>query len=254
MLLYPFKTVSVGVLQDYIEEWQSPNFHRLEVQPFMWMLMLSAVALALSRERKRAVDLLLLIGFASLSFLAARNIATFALVAAPVLARQSNAVVKPLLDKRARRPDYPEPIARRVNIILFIILAVAALFKISIPLRDQVNRDAVVGQVPVEAAAYLREHPDIGSLYNSYNWGGYVIWALYPGHLSFVDGRTDLFGDEILEGYLKAWRAEPGWEGYLDRWGIRVVLLEPTAPLAFVLRQAGWETRYEGEMAVVLTR
>jgi hypothetical protein len=254
MLLYPFKTVSVGVLQEYIEEWQSPNFHRLEVQPFLWMLMLTASVLALSRARKRAVDLILIIGFASLSLMAGRNIATFALVAAPVLAIQSNAVLKPLLDKQARRPDLPEPIARRINVILFAILTLVALIKVAIPLRDQVNREAIAGQVPVEAVAYLHQHPDLGPLFNSYNWGGYVIWVLYPDHLSFVDGRTDLFGDEILEGYLNAWRAEPGWEGYLDRWGIRVVLIEPSAPLAIVLKHADWEIRYESEKAVVLTR
>jgi hypothetical protein len=173
------------------------------------------------------------------------------LVAAPVLTRQSYAVIEPLLKKRAHRSGFPEPITRRVNIILFIILAIAALIKIAIPLRDQVNRDAIAGQVPVEAVAYLQEHPDLGPLYNSYNWGGYVIWALYPSHQSFVDGRTDLFGDEILEGYLKAWRAEPGWERYLDRWGISVVLLEPNAPLTLVLEHAGWEMLYAGEMAVI---
>jgi hypothetical protein len=254
MLLYPFKTVSVGVLQEYIEEWQSPNFHRLEVQPFLWMLMLTALVLALSRARKRAVDLILIIGFASLSLLAGRNIATFALVTAPVLAIHSNAVLKPLLDKQVRRPDLPKPLVRRINVILFIILALVALIKVAIPLRDQVNRDAIAGQVPVEAVAYLKQHPDLGPLFNSYNWGGYVIWALYPDHLSFVDGRTDLFGDEILEGYLNAWRAEPGWEAYLDRWGIRVVLLEPSAPLSLVLENAGWKLRYEDEMAVVLLR
>ena len=81
-----------------------------------------------------------------------------------------------------------------------------------------------------------------------------MAWALYPDYLSFVDGRTDLFGDEILEGYIKAWRAEPGWQGYLDRWDIGVILLEPYAPLALVLKDAGWEMRYEDEMAVVLTR
>ncbi|UCF61920.1 MAG: hypothetical protein JSV37_04335 [Anaerolineaceae bacterium] len=254
MLLYPFKTVSVGVLQAHIEEWQSPNFHRLEVQPFLWMLMLSVVSLTLSRGRKRAVDLFIFIGFASLSLMAARNISTFALVAAPILARESYSVVKPLLEKQTPRPDFPEPIVRRVNIIIFVVLVFAALIKIAIPLTDQVNRDAVAGHVPVEAVAYLDEHPEFGSLFNSYNWGGYVVWALYPDYLSFVDGRTDLFGDEILEGYLNAWRAGPGWEGYLDRWGIGVVLLEPGAPLAIVLGHAGWELRYESEMAVVLTR
>ncbi len=254
MLLYPFTTVSVGVLQEYIEEWQSPNFHRLEVQPFLWMLMLSFVALTLSRGRKRVVDLLFLIGFTSLSLMAARNIATFALVAAPILAREGYLAAKPLLGRQKPGDDFPEPLARRMNIIIFTVLVFAALMKIAIPLKDQVNRDAVARQVPVEAVAYLHEHPELGSLFNSYNWGGYVIWALYPDYLSFVDGRTDLFGDEILEGYLKAWRAEEGWEKYLDRWGIRVVLLEPRAPLAIVLGHVGWELRYESEMAVVLTR
>lgn len=251
MLLYPFKTVSVGVLQEYIEEWQSPNFHRLEVQPFLWMLMLSVVALSLSRERKRVVDLFLLVGFAGISLMAARNIATFALVAAPILARQSYAVVKPFLETQTRRPDFPQLIARRINIILFIILALAALIKITIPLRDQVNRDAIAGQVPVEAVAYLDQHTYLGPLFNSYNWGGYVIWALYPDYLSFVDGRTDLFGDEILESYLKTWRAEPGWEGYLDRYGIRVVLVESYAPLGFALKNTGWKILYEGEKAIL---
>ncbi|HEY43905.1 MAG TPA: hypothetical protein G4O11_07985 [Anaerolineae bacterium] len=251
MLIYPFKTVSVGVLQDYIEEWQSPDFHRLEVQPFLWMLMLTIVALALSREKKRAVDLLFVVGFASLSLLAARNIATFALVAAPVFARHSYAAVEPLLKRWMPGPNLREKIARRINLVLFALLALAALIKIALPLNDQINQEAVSKQVPVDAVAFLHEHPDLGPLYNSYNWGGYVIWALYPDHLSFVDGRTDLFGDEILEDYLAAWRAEPGWQHILDQWGIRIALLEPYAPLAFALEQAGWALLYEDEQAII---
>jgi hypothetical protein len=89
-------------------------------------------------------------------------------------------------------------------------------------------------------------------LFNTYNWGGYVVWALYPRYLSFVDGRTDLFGDEILQEYLQAWRAEPGWPEILARWRIRVALLEPNAPLARALDEAGWTSAYRDELAVVL--
>jgi hypothetical protein len=251
MLAYPFKTVSIGVLQDYIEEWQSPNFHSLEVQPFLWMLMLSIVALALSRERKHTLEILFLIGFASLSLIAARNIATFALVAAPIFARHGYAAIEPLLGKGARRSDLPERIARRINLVLFAILVLAALIKIAVPLGDQINQEAISKQVPVKAVDFLYEHPELGPLYNSYNWGGYVTWALYPEYFSFVDGRTDLFGDEILKDYLTAWRAEPGWEQVFTRWGIRVALLEPYAPLTFALSQANWVILYEDEQAII---
>lgn len=252
MLLYPFKTISVSTLQAYIQEWQSPDFHRLEVQPFLWMLILCMVVLALSDKRKRAVELVLVAGFAYLSLVAARNIALFALVAAPVVARHGYAAVKPLLKNMTTGPQLPERRAKGINIVLFSIVTIAALIKISVPLSDQVNQEAIANQVPVEAIDYLRHQPSLGNLLNSYNWGGYVIWELYPKYLSFVDGRTDLFNDEILEAYLAVWRAEPGWEDTIDRWDIRLVLLEPYAPLVRVLQDSGWEQLSADDQAVVL--
>ena len=38
MLAYPLKTVSIGALQEYIQEWQSPDFHQRAAQPFIWLL------------------------------------------------------------------------------------------------------------------------------------------------------------------------------------------------------------------------
>ena len=254
MLLYPFKTISVSTLQAYIQEWQSPDFHRLEVQPFLWMLILCMVAMALSDKRKRAVELVLVAGFAYLSLVAARNIALFALVAAPVVARHGYAAVKPLLKNRTTGPQLPERLTRVINIVLFSVITLAALVKISIPLSLQVNQDAIADQVPVKAVEYLRHQPPLGKLLNSYNWGGYVIWELYPKYLSFVDGRTDLFNDEILETYLAAWRADPGWEDTIDRWDISLVLLEPYAPLVSAMESKGWVGLYADDKAVILNR
>lgn len=49
-ILYPFQTVKIEALQDYIDEWQSPNFHELVVQPFIWMLLLTLGAVGASRK------------------------------------------------------------------------------------------------------------------------------------------------------------------------------------------------------------
>lgn len=254
MILYPFKTISVGVLREYIEEWQSPDFHRLEVQPFLWMLILCIVVLGISRRRKDAIELILVVGFAYLSFIAARNIALFALVATPVLARHGNAILKPILEGRDWGRQLPDRIARGINLALFIILGLTALLKMSIPLSDAVNQQAIMDQQPVQAVAVLRDRPSRGPLFNSYNWGGYVLWELFPSYLSFVDGRTDLFDDEILNDYLIAWSAKPGWELVIDRWGIMVALLEPSAPLVRALEGEGWERHFADNQAIVLLR
>ncbi len=253
ILLYPFQTVSIGALQDFIQEWQSPDFHQLHVQPFLWMLLLTMIAWAYSRRRLRPSELFLAVGFTYLSLMAGRNIALFALVTAPSLARHTQGALEPYL-RLNLRPDsaYPQRM-RIVNALLFGLLLVAAAAKISVPLSGEVNREAIRGFAPVAAVEVLKREAPRGDLFNSYNWGGYLIWEAYPQYLTFVDGRTDLFDDEILNAYLLAWRAEPGWQDIFRDWGIQVALIEPDAPLREALLGAGWVERYSDEQAVLLT-
>lgn len=252
MLLYPFKTVSIGVLQEYIQEWQSPNFHRLEAQPFLWMLFLWAAALALSRRPRRAIDLVGPMAFAYLGLLAGRNIALFALATAPVLARHAHSAAEPLLSRIGPGRQVPERIARALNAAIFVLLVLGTAAKVSLPIAGSVNEEAMRESLPAGAVEWILEHRPAGPMFNSYNWGGYVLWALYPDYPSFVDGRTDLFDDETLREYLAAWRGEPSWEEVFERWGIRLALLEPGAPLVLRLESAGWERLYADSQAIVL--
>lgn len=252
MLTYPFKTVSIGVLQDYIQEWQSPNFHSLELQPFLWMLLLTLIFLALSPRRPSWRELITVGVFAYLAFLAARNVALFGLVALPVLTTHMNATLQSWLPRREGASQLPQKTTRVLNLILFVALVAAAAAKSIAPLSKKVNEAAIEEQTPVAAVDFLLEARPAGPLLNSYNWGSYVIWALHPQYLSFVDGRTDLFDDEILVEYLQLWRADPGWEQIVERWELRVALLEPEAPITEELRKAGWRVLYEDPQAVVL--
>jgi hypothetical protein len=254
MLLYPFKTISIGVLQDYIQEWQSPNFHRPELLPFLVLTLVTLIALAVSRTRKHPVEIVLVVGFLYMALMAGRNIAIFALVVTPILIRHLGSGLGALLDHRPQPPQFPESIAQRINLLLLILVALAVVLKVAVPLQAEVNRQAIADTLPVEAVGYIREHEPPGALFNSYNWGGYITWALYPQYPSFVDGRTDLFDDDLLSQYLSAWRAEPGWEGFLNQWGINIVLIEPEAPLSAALSASHWQTLYQDDQAVLFTR
>jgi len=255
MLLYPFRTVGIGVLRDFIQEWRSPDFHQVAVWPFAWMLLGLIAAVGLSPRRLDWRDLTLTTGTGYLALLAGRNLSVFAIVAAPVLSHH-------VYDWLAERGWLlrPERIPAHglflvANWLILTLVLVAGGAKIALALEPDTIAEARADALPLDAIAYLEEERPPGPLFNSYNWGGYLIWAArdYP---VYVDGRTDLYDDELLRVYLSIYFAsEENWSASLDEAGINLVLVEPGSPLSRVLAvESGWERAFSDEKAVIYTR
>lgn len=254
MLGYAGKTLSIGVLRDFVQEWQSPDFHDPRSQLFILMLVMLLAAFASTLRRPATREVLLVTTFAAMAFLAWRNVALFAVVAAPVMSRHVASSLSRFPPLSSRGRDLPPQLARRLNLGLSLgWLLVAGILLVRFLEPSRLKQSALA---PMPAAAIERIQQDRlpGPLFHSYNWGAYITWEMYPDYLSFVDGRTDLFDDSILLDYLRAWRGEPGWEGVLDQWGIQTVLVEPQAPLAIRLQAAGWQNVFADEKAVVFLR
>ena len=141
-----------------------------------------------------------------------------------------------------------------LNWVLLGLVMLAALVKISQPLSPAVNEEAQAKTLPVEAAAFLKQEQPAGPIFNSYNWGGYLIWEL-PEYPVFVDGRTDLYDDAFLREYLSLVFAQGNWEETLDKYGIKLVLIEPQSMMGQLLvERPGWEQVYQDEMAAIFIR
>jgi hypothetical protein len=254
ILLYPFKTVSIIALQENIQEWQSPNFHQLSVQPFIWMLLAIIALTGFSKRRMALTDFLLVAVFAYMGFLAGRNLALFALAASPLLARHGETLSVLVGRKLNLRTEEKAP--RRlqiVNWLLLLVIAAAGLLKVASIFPSQVNQAAFRTFLPLDAVNFIRDDLPSGNLFNSYNWGGYLIWEL-PEAPVFVDGRTDLYNDEIISQWLAVYQGQPGWQEILQRWQVEWVFLEKGAPLVAILEQAGWKKLYSDELAVIYER
>ena len=256
MLAYPFRTVGIGVLQDFIQEWASPNFHHPQTWPFALMLLGVLAAAGLSSRRIDWTDLVLVGGTALMALSAGRNIAVFAIAATPVLSRHVDAW---LTDRRWQiRP------VRRVSgrmlvlnwILLFLVL-IGALAKIAAALNQETVRKAQEQFFPVEVAEYLNESPPPGKMFNSYNWGGYLMFAA-PDVPVYVDGRTDLYDDAFLRDYLDVVFVRDGWTDNLDTQDIGFVVIEADSILAAMLRTMPdtWEEHLfdDGESAIFVRR
>lgn len=256
MLLYPFKTVGIEALRDYIQEWQSPDFHSLQVQPFAWLILLLLASVGFSARRMAFSDFALTAGFAYLGLLAGRNIALFGLAAPMAISRGLEPTLSGLGERLRVRLDWqrpPSPPQKLLNSLLAGLLLIAVVAKCALVFPEPANRLVYSRGLPVQAVAYIQQKNPPGRLFNSYNWGGYLLWAL-PAYPVFIDGRTDLYDDEIIGAWLRVVRAEPGWQQVLDDWGVRLVLLEADMPVVGALARAGWQPLYQDEMSVLYGR
>ncbi|MCC7209238.1 MAG: hypothetical protein IT323_18140 [Anaerolineae bacterium] len=252
MWSYPFRTFGIGVLQQFIQEWASPDFHLRETWPFIVMLLGVLAAVGLSGRRIDLTDLVLVSGTAFMALYAGRNIATFALVAAPVLSRHVSAFLEGH-GWRLGPARRPRGAALALNWTLIILVCLGAGLKIAATLEPRTVAAAVTDALPVEAAAYLNRVKPPGPMFNTYNWGGYLMYAA-PDYPVFVDGRTDLYDDEILGEWLDAMNGR-GWQDTFARWNIRLVVIEKDSPLAALLRQdPGWRETHTDRMAAVFER
>ena len=74
-------------------------------------------------------------------------------------------------------------------------------------------------------------------LYSSWQWGGYLIYRVWPSINVFNDGRTDFYGPVFVEEGLRAWEVAPDWNNILARYGVNAALLPVDSALASVLRE-----------------
>ncbi len=260
----PFQTVDVSVLQQFISEWASPDFHQLYQQPFLWLLFATLAAVGLSRRRIDGTELVTVILFAYMSLVARRNFGPFAIVTLPVLSRHLWAALQswgtspaeqPLAEAAAandpprRRPRWQ----RRLNLVIVGILALVAFGKLYAVTSPGIVQTATTSSEPVAAVEWMLANKLHGKLFNEYNWGGYLIWRA-PDLPVFVDGRTDLFGDQILGEWLVTVQAGEGWRQVLEKWQVDYVMIDPARPLAKALPGAGWKLLYTDKQAVLFTR
>ena len=255
MYWYPLETIHSSAIQNYVDEWFSPNFHQAKEFPFLCMLLATLLAVGLSSRRLRARELLLLLATMWLALRSVRHIPIYVLVAIPIL----SGAIQSWLEERGATSWFgsrAESSRSRRMLVNAIILATFVAFTV-VRVRIVVGRqsETETENFPAAAVSFLARQQPPGPILNDYNWGGYLIGKLYPGYRVFIDGRTDLYGDSFMDDFYATYHLTDGWKGPLQQWQIRTIMLPPDAPLATALRsQAGWKQIYADSQAVILTR
>jgi hypothetical protein len=258
MLFYPIETLRSRAMQKYIAEWAPPNFHRAEYWPFLLLVLAAFAAICWSRVPLRPRDLLLLLVGLYAGLCSIRLMPLFVLIATPLICKRLGNW--PQSDSQAL--PHPPMLASRALFNAVILLAMVAF--VGVHAAQVVRREpqAEMQSFPVGAVRYLQAHPADGPIFNDYDWGGYLIWKLYPSTRVFIDGRADLYANSVnnrqddpalFDQFAETYQFKGSWGRSIERWNIRIVVVPTDSALAVGLRSApGWMVVYEDSQAIIL--
>jgi len=252
---YPLDTLRSPGMRSFIVEWFSPNFHESLYLPFLllWLLVLTVLASSRSWPRARVILPLLLTALAALD--AVRHIPIFVLLAIPVIAAAlpvagSEHRETPSTGRVAPSSSWLRPL---FNVAVVALIAVFALVRWVSLVRNQDAREAEL--FPQKAVAFLRVGNYPQKVFVYYDWGGYAIWKLYPEYRVFVDGRADLYGDDLLHQFQTAMQLRTGWRDLLASWKVDAVLMPRSCALTQGLSlDPEWRVVFSDTQAIILLR
>jgi hypothetical protein len=131
-----------------------------------------------------------------------------------------------------------------VAAVAALLVAVRAVLPIQLPYTEA-NPWALIAKVPRE----LRSQPVL----NGYSMGGPLILS---GIRPYVDGRGDMYGDELVVGYYRIVQGDPkALSDAVGRWKIRWAILGSRSKLIPLLdRSPGWRRIRQDKVGAIYVR
>jgi len=252
-------------LVDMTIEYQSPDFHVQRMWPFLIFIVLLLVLFAINKKDRKFRDLVPAIAWLAMGLYSARNIPLFAIVAAPLLSTELDTLFDIAVEKfkwvgRLKKADdrYLSLDGQLKGFVwpaLCILLAVLGL-SLGFTYDFQQQGYAYDPEIfPVDAVAWIEDHPQEGNMFNYFIWGGYLLYEEWPDYLVFIDGQTDFYGEALTRQYLEVLSAEDGWPEIIEAYDVAWAILPPNEIVTHLMEvDLGWEEVYRDDTAVIVHR
>ena len=237
-----------SLVNDYLPAFKASSFR----QPQDYLLMLLTMAAFLSLGLRRSSDLFqisALVACTALAFSSRQEIGFLVVVSVAVNGRLF--LPDDSLRKSQALFDWNQ---KRFGFFAGAATLIVLTFVVTVPRDRQALLANISQNLPVHAADFLRQQPQAQPLFNTYQWGGFLMWYL-PEYPVAIDTRPELYSDEARRAYFRAINADIPYRDCPSMNQARTLLMEKGNVMGEALRGVkGFQLIYEDDLAVIYSR
>jgi hypothetical protein len=259
-----------------IQDFRSPDFHLADGKLIELLLLLGALAAMRAAVQRRFVEAGLVLLWAHLTLQSERHVTLAAVVISPLVAEHLSQGVGAAVERASRREgrwgrwwgaarSWHQGMTRadrQVNgVTVYTVTLGFLLIATCNGSSDKwLPTNVSPRRFPIAAVDFIAGERKLGrlrgNLYAHDQYGGYLLYRLYPDVRVFVDGRNDLYAQgTILDEMTAVSNVEPSWSDVLDKHQVEWMLAPRDRPLSLMARMSGgWKAVYEDPTAQVLVR
>jgi hypothetical protein len=192
-----------------------------------------------------------------MALVSVRHITLFAIVIAPIIFRVANDLIDDSSGKcyeflRRRAVGIGEIDASTRGFLWpFAGVALVSFFAATGAIEFKFDEKSK----PVAAVEFLKKEMLTARMYNNDEFGDYIIYSAWPEIRVFFDGRSDMYGAEMVKEYFNVSHFKPGWERVLEKYEIDMIMFNSKSVLSRYLSVAsGWQLIYADNVAHIFIR
>jgi hypothetical protein len=253
-----------------IEEYHRPMLYEYHAYWLMLFLLIMTILILIKTKHLDITELFLSITVIPPSLRSIRYIIFFALGTGALLAHSMTYIGKRIGESSSFKKVLDRTGVSNTDLkgyfsLLLALLSLIIVIKIGTS-NGVLGFDLREKRYPSGAVEFIKENRISGNMFNPYNWGGYLIWHLYPDYRVFVDGRT--LNETAFFHYAQILKTGNGknydiplWKRLLDAYNVNFILISAVSsngniiPLVDLLYiSSDWELIYADGKSMIFLR
>jgi hypothetical protein len=246
-------------IRDAVQEFQSPVFRSENMLQFEALLLIGLIVAGAQLRSWKIVEALWIVVWAHLALGSVRHAPIFITVTAPIVASQVSDWWR-LWSARFKMSSLPgilnsmaaDAVDGFKRTSAWPAAAVIALALIGAPIKWPQDFPEFVFPVKM-----VHDHADLilrSRTLTTDQWGDYLIFV-NPAQKVFIDGRSDFYGPEVGNDYIRLTNGAWNWRQLMDKYRFDLVLLPAESALPQILKLApDWRVLEDDGKRILLAR
>ncbi len=219
MILYPYVNMADKPLLSAIAEWHSPDIKTVLGLLIFAILGIVILTLFVIKTDIEFYDLAIMLAFTYLTLQSVRFSILFIMAVTPIFLKY-----------------IPEWRCKYNNLLIIPFTVIVILITSLLPLSIHNAMATPIDNTnyPSDEAIQVLKDEKPQRLFNSYDWGGYLIYKEIP---VFIDGRADIFSKNIFWDYMDIAKINSNIKDEMNKFNFDVVMCKTESSLVTYLRE-----------------